>query len=148
VRFLLRALSVGCVAVALLFAATPASASELIQDPNVALTSLQVNAKGEALVTYKRSNGTMRRVLAWGAINALPPYSFVPQQPFAGYPSQELRPAANGERYRITVGGPGVTPIMQVEVPGLTAADRDRDREFNAVFDRLMGADRICAPER
>jgi hypothetical protein len=316
VRLLLRLLAFGCVAVALLVAATPSSASELVQDPNVAFTSLQVNAKGEALVTYKRSNGTMRRLLAWGAINALPPsesvpqvrfrwdyaggwgkyrkgkywqtfknrcqsydgpklamfvagckapdgsywalqlwqrrlpllgfdpwlphhanwelhlshwsgelpvleaypnwtyggkwqgvfgrytylgtgvygfganakgvpkdkygrnlyidtlnsaygpgwkresgilthrstgtfcHSFVPQRPFAGYPNQEVRPAAAGERHRITVGGPGVTPIMQVEVPGLTAADRDRDDEFNAAFDRLLAGDRICAPER
>jgi hypothetical protein len=315
-RFLFRVLSFGCVAIALLFAATPGSASELIQDPNVAFTSLQVNAKGEALITYKRSNGTTRRVLAWGAINALPPsetvpqvrfrwdyaggwgkyrkgkywqtfknrcqpydgpklalfvagckapdgsywalqlwqrrlpllgfdpwlphhanwelhlshwsgdlpvlevhpnwtydgrwqgifgrytylgtgvygfganpkgvpkdkygrnlyidtlnsaygpgwkresgilahrstgtfcHSFVPQRPFAGYPNQDVRPAAPGERHRITVGGPGVTPIMQVEVPGLTAADRGRDDEFNAAFDRLMAGDRICAPER
>ena len=46
-------------------------------------------------------------------------HSFVPQRPFAGYPSQEMRPAAPGERYRITVGGPGVMPVMQVEVLGL-----------------------------
>ena len=36
-----------------------------------------------------------------------------------GYPSQEMRPAAPGERYRVTVGGPGVMPVMQVEVVGL-----------------------------
>jgi hypothetical protein len=292
------------------------SASELVQDPNAAFASLQVNAKGEALISYRRSNGTMRRVLAWGAINALPPseevpqvrfrwdyaggwgkyregkywtrfknrclpydgpqlpmfvagckapdgsywaiqawqrrlpllgfdpwlpehtnwelhlshwsgelpvlevypnwtydgrwqglfgrytylgvgvfgfgsnakgvpkdkygrnlyidtlnspygpgwkresgilthrgtgtfcHSFVPQKPFPNYPSQELRPAAPGERYRITVGGPGVLPVMQVEVPGLGQADRGRDEEFNSIFDRVMAGDRICAPER
>jgi len=37
---------------------------------------------------------------------------------------------------------------MQVEVPGLSSADRDRDPEFNALFDRVMPGDRICAPER
>jgi hypothetical protein len=292
------------------------SASELVQDPNAAFASLQVNAKGEALISYRRSNGTMRRVLAWGAINALPPseevpqvrfrwdyaggwgkyrdgkywtrfknrclpydgpqlpmfvagckapdgsywaiqawqrrlpllgfdpwlpehtnwelhlshwsgelpvlevypnwtydgrwqglfgrytylgvgvfgfgsnakgvpkdkygrnlyidtlnspygpgwkresgilthrgtgtfcHSFVPQKPFPNYPSQELRPAAPGERYRITVGGPGVLPVMQVELPGLGQADRGRDEEFNSIFDRVMAGDRICAPER
>jgi len=53
----------------------------------------------------------------------------VPQKPFPGYPSQETRPPAPGERHRITVGGPGVMPIMQVEVPGLTREDLQRDRE-------------------
>jgi hypothetical protein len=75
-------------------------------------------------------------------------HSFVPQRPFAGYPSQELRPPASGERYRITVGGPGVTPIVQVEVPGLQDRDRPRDAEFNAAFDRLMAGDKLCARER
>jgi hypothetical protein len=75
-------------------------------------------------------------------------HSFVPQRPFAGYPTMDMRPAAPGERHRITVGGPGVTPVMQVELAGLTAADRGRDDEFNAIFDRVMAGDRICAPER
>ena len=41
-----------------------------------------------------------------------------------GYPSQEVRPAAAGERHRITVGGPGRDAVMQVELAGLTKADR------------------------
>ena len=75
-------------------------------------------------------------------------HSFVPQHPFPGYPSQDLRPAAPGERYRVTVGGPGVMPVLQVEVPGLTDADRAREPELDGVFDRVMAGDRICAPER
>jgi hypothetical protein len=75
-------------------------------------------------------------------------HSFVPQRPFRGYPSQELRPAAPGERYRVTVGGTGVMPVMQVEVKGLTEADRARDAELDAVFDRVMAGDRVCARER
>jgi len=75
-------------------------------------------------------------------------HSFVPQRPFSGYPSQEVRPAAAGERHRITVGGPGVTPVLQVELAGLTQADRDRDHEFNSAFDRVMAGDRVCASER
>lgn len=75
-------------------------------------------------------------------------HSFVPQRPFAGYPSQEMRPAAAGERHRVTVGGPGVTPVLQVEVAGLTEADRGRDGEFNSLFDQVMAGDRICAGER
>lgn len=75
-------------------------------------------------------------------------HSFVPQRPFAWYPSQAIRPAAAGERHRVTVSGPGVTPVLQVEVAGLTAADRARDPAFNEVFDRVMAGDRVCAPER
>jgi hypothetical protein len=75
-------------------------------------------------------------------------HSFVPQRPFSGYPSQETRPAAAGERHRITVGGPGVTPVLQVELAGLTQGDRHRDPEFNSAFDRVMAGDRFCASER
>jgi hypothetical protein len=75
-------------------------------------------------------------------------HSFVPQRPFASYPSQNVRPAASGERYRVTAGGPGVTPVMQTEIVGLTAADRSRDAEFNATFDRVLAGDRACASER
>jgi hypothetical protein len=75
-------------------------------------------------------------------------HSFVPQRPFPGYPSQEMRPAGTGERYRVTVGGSGVMPVVQVEVPGLTQADLSRDGEIDALFDRVMAGDRICAPER
>jgi hypothetical protein len=59
-----------------------------------------------------------------------------------------MRPPAPGERPRITVGGPGVMPVMQIELAGLTQADRGRDGEFNARFDQVMTGDRICAPER
>lgn len=75
-------------------------------------------------------------------------HSFVPQRPFAWYPSQEMRPPAAGERHRVTVSGPGVTPVLQVELAGLTSADRARDGDFNSIFDRVMTGDRICAPER
>jgi hypothetical protein len=75
-------------------------------------------------------------------------HSFVPQRPFAGYPSRVVRPAAAGERHRITVGGPGVMPVMQVELAGLTRADVERDDELNAVFDRVMSGDKTCAGER
>ena len=296
--------------------ASAAGASELVQDPNVTLLSLKVNAKGEALLTYRRADGRLRHVLAWGAVNAHAPsaevaqvrfhwdysggwgkyrngrywrtfknrcrtydgpqlamvvaackapdgsywtlqawqrrlpllgfdpwlpqqsnwelhlahfsgelpeldvfpnwtyngrwqglfgrysylgqpifglgatrkgvpkdrygrnlyidtlnsaygsgwkreagilthrdtgtfcHSFVPQRPFAGYPSQEVRPAGSGERYRVTAGGPGVMPVMQVEIAGLTSADGRRDGEFDAVFDSVMAGDKACAGER
>ncbi len=75
-------------------------------------------------------------------------HSFVPQRPFPGYPSQAIRPAATGARYRATVMGPGVTPIVQAEVPGLTAADRASASALTSVWDAVMAGDAKCAPER
>ena len=75
-------------------------------------------------------------------------HSFVPQRPFPGYPSQTTRPAAPGERYRVTVMGPGVTPVIMAEVPGLTAADRSSASSMTQIWDRVMAGDARCAPER
>ena len=75
-------------------------------------------------------------------------HSFVPQRPFPGYPSQATRPPAPGERYRATVMGPGVTPVMEAEVPGLTAADRASAGALTGVWDQFMTGDRKCATER
>jgi hypothetical protein len=75
-------------------------------------------------------------------------HSFVPQRPFPGYPSREVRPAAPGRRYRITVMGPGVTPVIQWEGTGAGRFDAARDAQLDALFDRLMAGDRICAGER
>ena len=75
-------------------------------------------------------------------------HSFVPQKPFPGYPSSELRPAAPGKRYRVTVMGPGVTPVVTWEGGGLGPYDGVRDAEFDGIFDRVMAGDAICAPER
>ncbi|MDQ3859352.1 MAG: hypothetical protein M3327_13070 [Actinomycetota bacterium] len=46
-------------------------------------------------------------------------YLFVPRDRYAGYPPGPRRPAANGERYRVTAGGPGVTPFVQRIIAGL-----------------------------
>lgn len=51
--------------------ASPAAASELI-DRNATNVKLAVNAKGQALLTY-RAQGKLHRVLAWGAVNAIGP---------------------------------------------------------------------------
>ena len=56
--------------VAFLCAARPAGASQLV-DRNATNVHIQVNARGQALVTY-RAGGRLRRVLAWGALNARP----------------------------------------------------------------------------
>jgi hypothetical protein len=81
-------------------------------------------------------------------------HSFVPQRPTAGYPSQDVRPAAPGERYRVSVMGPGVTPVLMWEGAGLprfNGGDPNHHRleaDANAAFDRIMAGDRICRNER
>ncbi len=76
-------------------------------------------------------------------------YSFVPQPLPPGYPGSGLRGPGNGERHRVTAMGPGVTPIVQWEGPGLGRYDAVADREFNSLFDRLVGpSDRACRNER
>jgi hypothetical protein len=62
--------------------AVPALASEPLSDVNVKNAKLEVNTKGEALITYNRENGALRHVLVWGAVNALPPNANVPQVHF------------------------------------------------------------------
>ena len=74
----------GLAVIALTFAglawAGPAAASQLI-DRGATGVRLAVNAKGEALLTY-RVGGTVRHVLAWGAIDARHPNSGRPQVRF------------------------------------------------------------------
>ncbi|MGE5691767.1 MAG: hypothetical protein ACM33B_14525 [Pseudomonadota bacterium] len=57
-----------------------AEASQLI-DRNASGVGLQVNRRGEALLTY-RAGGRLRRVLAWGAVNAHAPSRSRPQRAF------------------------------------------------------------------
>src|SRR5205085_8379406 len=57
-----------------------AGASQLI-DRNASGVGLAVDAHGRALLTY-RAQGKLRRVLAWGAINALAPARSRPQVAF------------------------------------------------------------------
>lgn len=68
----MRLALVSCV-VSLVAAATASSAtaSQLI-DRNAKNAVLAVDGKGEALVTYD-DGGTVKHVLAWGAVNAAPP---------------------------------------------------------------------------
>ena len=76
-------------------------------------------------------------------------YSFVPQALPPGYPSREVRGPGNGQRHRVTVMGPGVTPIVQWEGAGLGRYDSSADRAFNTLFDRLIGpTDDLCRAER
>jgi hypothetical protein len=78
-----RGVAAGIAAVAAGVLAPTALASDPLTDVNLRDVTLQVNAKGEALVSYVREDGRPRHVLAWGALNALPPAADVPQVRFA-----------------------------------------------------------------
>ena len=60
------------------------------------------------------------------------------------------RGPGNGEKYRLTVIGPGVTPDVSITVPGLhdynpnNAADAEYEREQNALLDSILGVDKKC----
>jgi len=57
--------------------APAASASQLV-DRNATAVHLATNRNGEALITY-RADGTLKHVLAWGAVNAIAPNRTRPQ---------------------------------------------------------------------
>ena len=75
-----RPLALVAAVLAALLAPATASASELI-DRDATGVKLAVNRAGQALLTY-RANGKVRRVLAWGAINAIAPTTARPQLAF------------------------------------------------------------------
>src|SRR6266508_3597136 len=75
-----RLLTVAAALAGLLAFSGPAVASQLI-DRNASGVRLAVNAKGEALLTY-RAHGRLQRVLAWGAVDARQPSSGTPQVRF------------------------------------------------------------------
>jgi hypothetical protein len=75
-------------------------------------------------------------------------YSFVPQHPPRDYPTHELRGPGLGDRHRVNVVGPGVTPIVGWEGSRLGSYDPAADAKINALFDRIMTGDRVCAKER
>ena len=60
--------------------ASTANASQLI-DRNAQNVKLEVNTKGEALLTYT-AGGQLKHVLAWGAVNAIAPTRSRPQLAF------------------------------------------------------------------
>jgi hypothetical protein len=59
----------------------PARGSQLI-DRNATSVQLVVDAKGEAMINYT-AGGKVKHVLAWGAVNAIPPNQSHPQVAFS-----------------------------------------------------------------
>ena len=55
-----------------------------------------------------------------------------------------------GDRYRLTVEGPGVTPDVSIVVPGLHDFDRNNpadvayERQQDALLFSMLGPDKIC----
>jgi hypothetical protein len=82
-------------------------------------------------------------------------YSFWPthDKTLPGYPNNP-RPAGNGKRYRITVEGPGVTPDIQWEGPGLhdfdpsNRADVEYEQRMDALFMQFLANDKFCPSQR
>ena len=66
-----------------------------------------------------------------------------------GYPSTPRGPGT-GDRYRLTVEGPGVTPDVSIVVPGLHDFDRNNpadvayERQQDALLFSMLGPDKIC----
>jgi hypothetical protein len=75
-------------------------------------------------------------------------YSFAPIPPPPGYPADMPKVRGNGERHRVTVVGPGLTPDLQWEGQGLGSFDAALDVRFNQLFDQLLAGDRACSGER
>jgi hypothetical protein len=75
-------------------------------------------------------------------------YTFVAQAPPSGYPSEEPKGNGLGEKYRVTVMGPGVTPVVQWEGTTLARSDPDGQSEAAQRFEQILGNDEHCAPER
>ena len=69
VRRLFRSCCPLCAVAACVFA-TPALASEALSDSNAALQSLAGQQQGRGARHYRRTDGKVRRVLVWGAVNA------------------------------------------------------------------------------
>ena len=75
-------------------------------------------------------------------------YSFAPLlSPPPGYPGVPTV-SGKGERHRVTVMGPGVTPDVQWEGAALGAYDREADTRFDELFDSFLANDKVCANER
>lgn len=71
----------GALAVAV-FAVAPTAAGSQLIDRNATGVKLEVDAKGEAMITYT-AGGQLKHVLAWGAIDAIPPTQTAKQVAFS-----------------------------------------------------------------
>lgn len=82
-------------------------------------------------------------------------YGFFQFDPTKGYPHPKGFPSTprgpgTGEKYRLTVSGPGVTPDVSIVVPGThdynpsNPADLEYERKQDALLFSMLGADKEC----
>jgi len=77
-------------------------------------------------------------------------YHFVQRSRYPGYPPGPRRPPANSERYRITAGGPGVTPFVMTNVAGLPDFDASNpdhirlEQAMDPLKASIVGGDTGC----
>jgi hypothetical protein len=82
-------------------------------------------------------------------------YGFFQFDPTKGYPHPRGFPSTprgpgTGEKYRLTVNGPGVTPDVSIVVPGThdynpsNAADVELERTNDALLFSMLGPDKVC----
>jgi hypothetical protein len=76
-------------------------------------------------------------------------YTFVPQPPPSGYPSQDPHGNGLGPQIRVEAMGPGVTPIVATVVDRLSDQfSASANSAARAHFDQILAGDQHCAPER
>ena len=73
-------------------------------------------------------------------------YGFYEHDPYPGYPAVGRRPQGKGTRYRATVLGPGVTPIVSWEGPALGAYDAALDAQLRETQREVYAGDALCKP--
>jgi hypothetical protein len=82
-------------------------------------------------------------------------YGFFQFDPTKGYPHPKGFPSTprgpgTGEKYRIIVNGPGVTPDVSLVLPGLhdydpsNPADVDYERKQDSLLFSILGSDQVC----
>ena len=76
-------------------------------------------------------------------------YGFYPHERYASYPDGPQRPRGNGERYRATVMGPGVTPLAFWSGAGLSEwtnspDQNDHEDRMNRISNTMMANDEKC----
>ena len=89
---------------------------------------------------WKRENSFLARRNANGHFC----YGFFTRERYAGYPDGPPRPPAQGSQYRLTAGGPGVTPLVMTTIRGLRAVNPVYEGAMNVIHDLVVGDDAGC----
>lgn len=73
-------------------------------------------------------------------------YGFYEHEPYPGYPAIGRRPQGNGDRYRMTVIGPGVTPDVTWEGPAPGTYTKALDAQLRELQSQIYANDGLCKP--